>query len=221
MKVALAGLAALPLALFSNSVSADPPVLAPQTAIEVPGGPGHFDFLGFDPDLHRVLACHPGSKNFVVLDVKSNQVTTVDTGAVNGIAVDAADNKYFVAGPNKDIVAIDRTTLAKVADIPTDGPCDDVAYDSKNGMVYVCNDDGTIDWVVDPKTYKIVGTVTIAGAPEVLKYDDVTDKLYQNIKPTNQVQVIDPATNTVTATWSTEPVESPHGLAIDASIPVR
>ena len=210
-------LAALALAsALAPAAFADKPLLSAQTPIEVPGGPGHFDFIYVDQDLHRLLACHPGGKNLVVLDLKTKVVTTVDTGAVNGAGIDIPDNKYFTAGGNQDIVVVDRATLAKVADIPTTGPCDDVVYDSKSGMVYVCNDDGTQDWIINPKTNKIVGTVTIAGAPEVVKYDPRTDRLYQNIKPTNQVQVIDPVTNTVVATWSTAPATSPHGLALDS-----
>lgn len=216
MKSILAGLAIGSLALLSHPANAaDAPELASQTAITVPGGPGHFDFMNFDAALHRVLACHPGGKNLVVLDVNTSQVTTIDTGEVNGVGIDAPDNKYFTAGGNHDVVVIDRTSLQKVADIPTDGPCDDVVYNPKNGQVYVCNDDGTKDWVIDPKTNKITGSIAIAGAPEVMEYDAATDRIYQNIKPTDQVQVIDPATNAVVATWSTAPAHSPHGLALD------
>jgi hypothetical protein len=71
--------------------------------------------------------------------------------------------------------------------------------------------------VVDANTLKIVGSVTVAGAPEYVLYDSKTDKVYQNIKPTNQLQVIDPETKKVISTWQTEPETSPHGLAIDRS----
>jgi len=194
---------------------ADGPILTAQAPIPVPGV-GHFDFIQFDAEKHRLLACHPGAKQLDIVDVKTGQVTAIDTGDVNGVAVDAADNRYYTAGPGQDIVVIDRTTLAKVADIPTSGPCDDVLYEPKSGMVYVAHDDGTEDWVVDPKTNKITGSVAIAGAPEVMTYSVTSDRVYQNIKPTNQVQVIDPSTNTVVSTWSTVPAESPHGLAFNA-----
>jgi DNA-binding beta-propeller fold protein YncE len=49
-----------------------------------------------------------------------------------------------------------------------------------------------------------------------LNYDPASDKLYQNIVSTNSVVVIDPATNTVTATWSTLPATAPHGQVIDS-----
>lgn len=215
MKISMAIFAAASLTCFAFPVMADTAPLAPQAPVTVPGGPGHFDFMGFDAPMHRVLACHPGSKQLVVLDTKSNQITQIDTGEVNGCGIDEPDNKYFTAGGNQDVVVIDRATLQKVTDIPMPGKCDDVLYEPKNAMVYVDNDDGTLVWVIDPKTDKITTSITIAGAPEVLVYDPNTDKLYQNIKPADEIQVIDPATNTITATWPTAPVTSPHGLAID------
>ncbi len=151
-----------------------------------------------------------------MLDTKTNVVTNIDTGEVNGVGIDGPDNKYFTAGGGQTVAVIDRTTLKKVVDIPLTGPGDDVTYNPKNGMVYVCHDDGTEVWIIDPKTNKITGTVTVAGAPEVLLYDSVTDRLYQNIKPTDQIQVIDPSANAVVASWSTAPATSPHGLALDS-----
>jgi DNA-binding beta-propeller fold protein YncE len=217
MRSILAGSALAALVFTAVPVFADAPQpLVPLTPITVPGGPGHWDFMGFDPQMNRVLACHPGAKSLVVFDVKTMQVTPIATGVVNGVAIDVADNKYFTAGANQDVVVIDRATLQKTADIPTTGPCDDVVFDPKNGMVYVDHDDGTDVWVIDPKADKITGTVTVAGAPEVLVYDPATDLLYQNIKPTDQLQVIDPAKNTVIATWPTAPVTSPHGLDLDS-----
>jgi len=78
-----------------------------------------------------------------------------------------------------------------------------MVFELKRRMVYTDNDDGTTVWVIDAKAEKIAGTVSVAGPPEEVKYDPVTDRLYQNIKTTNSVQVIDPVSHTVTATWST------------------
>lgn len=214
MRHLLAALALAPLALLNLPVLAAGSLLKPQPPIIVPGGPAKFDFINYDSDLHRVLACHPGAKELVVLDTLTNDITKIDTGEVNGVAVDSSDNKYFTDGGNHDVVVIDRTTLKEVADVPVPGPADDVIYDTKNGLVYADHDDGSEVWVIDPKVDKITGTVTVAGSPEVLQYDSTTDKIYQNIKTTAQIQVIDPAANMVTATWPTDPAKNPHGLVI-------
>ena len=57
--------------------------------------------------------------------------------------------------------------------------------------------------------------MTIPTAPEKMEYDRTSDRIYQNIKSNNTVQVIDPATNKVEKTFDTAPAVGPHGLAID------
>ena len=207
--------AAAPAAAPTNPTAKPAPTFTGQTPIEIPGGAAHWDFMAADPDMHRILACHPGAKSLVVVDTNTNQ-TVINTGEVNGVAIDTAENQYFAAGGGQHVSIIDRATLKEVKEIPTTGPCDDVVYDPANGLVYVDHDDGTEVWIIDPKTQTIKGTVAVAGAPEVVVYDPATDKIYQNIKPTDQTQVIDPKTGAVTASWSTTPAHSPHGLAIDS-----
>ncbi|HET6383841.1 MAG TPA: YncE family protein, partial [Armatimonadota bacterium] len=181
------------------------------------GGRGGIDFMMMDPRMRRVIATHPGTKSLTVLDLRTHAMTEVPTGVVNGVAVDPFHNHLFAAGGDQKLVILNRRTLAIEAQVPLNGPADDVLFDPVNGMLYVDHDDGTEIWIVDPKTARVAGSITIAGAPEVMEYDAQTNRIYQNIKPMNSVQVINPATNSVETTWSTSPVTSPHGLAIDAA----
>lgn len=209
----LTGLAALP------APAAAKPLLTPQTPMVVPGGAGGWDWMLVDAPRHRLLASHPGTKTLAVLDLKTNALTQVPTGvAINGIAVDEADNKLFTAGSGEKVVVFDNTTLAKTGEVALTGPGDDIVLDPKTDTLYVCHDDGAEDWMIDAKTNALTGSVSIAGAPEYVAYDPTTDRLYQNIKPANVTQVINPATNTVEASWPTAPMTSPHGLAIDAKM---
>jgi len=199
-------------------LAADPPaLLTPQTPIVVPGGPGGFDWMLVDAPRHRLMASHPGKKTLVVLDLKTSALRQIPTGvAINGIAVDEADNKLFTAGSGQKVVVFDNTTLVKTAEIALTGPGDDIVMNTKSDMLYVCHDDGEEDWVINAKDNSLVGSVAIAGAPEFVAYDPGADRLYQNIKPANATQVINPATGKVEATWPTAPMTSPHGLAVDS-----
>ncbi len=200
----------------SHTAAADAPLLSPMTPIVVPGGPGGFDYMQIDSAKHRLYASHPGKTTLVVLDLKTNTVQQLPTGAkINGVAVDDADNKLFTAGGGGKLVVFDNTTLAKTAEITLSGPGDDIELDPKTDTLYVCHDDATEDWVFDAKTNALVGAVPVAGAPEYVMYDPGTDRLYQNIKPANVLQVINPATLKVEASWPTAPMTSPHGMAID------
>jgi len=193
------------------------PLLTANKPITLPGKAGGYDWMLVDAPLHRLYAAHKGAGTLVVLDLKTEKVIAMPAvGTAQGIAVDAADNKIFVGDDEeKQVVVVDRKTLAITARIPVTGPVDDIEFDPKNGMVYADHDDGTEVWVINGKTNAIVGKVTVSGAPEYIQYDPTSDRLYQNIKTTNQVQVINPKLQQVVATWNTTPVTSPHGLAID------
>lgn len=195
---------------------AGPPALVAKNQVVVPGGPGHFDWMTVDAPRHRLLAAHPGKGTLVIYDLKTGDLKQLDTdGEVNGEAVDEPDNKLFVAGGNQKVVVFDLKTLAKTGEVSLTGPADAIAFDPKNGTLYVDHDDGSEVWTVDAKTNKLTGAVAIAGAPEFVTYEPTTDRLYQNVKPANCTQVINPATNKVEATWPTAPMTSPHGLAVD------
>ncbi len=212
----LAACAAFLTGLAPLAARADAPLLVPGTPVTVPGGKGGFDFMAVDAKRHRLLATHPGKGTFVVYDLQAGTVQQLDTdGKVNGEAVDEADNKLFVGGGNMKVVVFDLTTLKKLDEITLTGPADCLTFDPKTDTLYADHDDGTEVWAINGQTDKIIKAVAVADAPEVVVYDAASDKVYQNIKPANEIQVIDPATNTIVATWPTAPMTSPHGLVAD------
>lgn len=201
------------ITLIALLTLAPAPLVMDQTvALPKAGG---FDAMTFDADNHRVLAAHSGAGTLAVLDTESGKVQEIETGSINGVAVSKKLDRYFVAGGNKELLAIDRKTLGIVGRVSLSGPADLVAVDTKRGQVVVCQDDGTEDWVFDGTTLASVGTIAIEEAPEFLEYDKNTDRIYQNIKSTDHLQVIDPEARKVVATWKTAPMKSPHGLALD------
>lgn len=191
--------------------------LAPLTmdkTVELPKT-GGFDAMAFDAANHRVLAAHSGANTLAILDTETGKAQEIETGSINGIAVSKKLNRYFVAGGNKELLAIDSQTLKIVGRATLAAPADLVAVDTKRGQVVVCEDDGTNDWVFDATTLAPVGAIKIEEAPEFLEYDKTTDRIYQNIKSTDHLQVIDPETRKVVASWNTAPMKSPHGLVLD------
>lgn len=206
------------LALLAMAAVQNAPLTA-QSPIVVPGAAGKFDFMNIDAANRRVFAAHPQTSTFAVVNLKNGKVKSVDTGvAVNGIDADSANRKVFAAGPGKTLVEFDAKGWHKVAELPLDGPGDSVLYDSKNSVVYVDNDDGTNLWVVDPSNLKVIDTITIKEAPEVMVLDQQRGKIFQNIKSTNSVQVIDTNSRKVVDEYSLGELNSPHGLAEDAEL---
>jgi DNA-binding beta-propeller fold protein YncE len=200
---------------FQTAADAPAPLVA-DTPLVVPGGAGHFDFMNVDAANRLVIASHPGKKSVVVVNLTTNEVKDIDAGAAcNGIGVDSKGGRVFAAGPGQTLVRFDSKTWTKTGTLALAGPGDCVQFDSKNGVVYVDNDDGTNLWVVDPDTLKIKATVTIKEAPEYMEFDRTRNRIFQAIKSTNSVQVIDASTYQVVSEWTIGEATSPHGLALD------
>jgi DNA-binding beta-propeller fold protein YncE len=195
--------------LSAKALSAQPPIV-------VPGGSGSFDFMNVDNKNRLAFACQPGKSALTVINLDSGDVKSVPLGAAcNGVSTDPAGKKLYAAGSGNTLVQIDMNTWSKTASLDLGGPGDSVVYDSKNGVVYVDNDDGTKLWVVDPATMKITSSIAIKEAPEVMALDTRRGKIFQNIKSTNTLQVIDIKSKAVVAEYTLGDLTSPHGLAED------
>ncbi|HET9377439.1 MAG TPA: YncE family protein [Chthoniobacterales bacterium] len=201
-----------------------PPLLLAETApltlgepIIVPGTKGRFDSLQIDEKSNRLLAAHTVNKTLDIISLPDGKlIKSVSTGSVQEAVVDVDHNRYYASiSAEKKLTIINRQTLEITGTVSLPGPADALAYNPKNGLVYVCHDDGEDVWVVDPGAQKIVTTIKIPTNPEFVVYDPITDKVFQNIKSRPVIIVIDPAPNSVAATWSTIPAESPHGLAVN------
>ena len=206
------------LCLATLRMNAAAPLVADQPIL-VPGAKGGFDFLEVDAAQRRLLASHASNGTLDVFDLDTGKlIKIVPTGKAQDVAVDGVAGKYYVGVSREQIVAVvDSKTLAKTGEIKIPGPSDAVVFDPKSRCLYVDNDDGTSVFVIDMKTEKITATITIPEAPEYVVYDAVGDRIFQNIKSSDQILVIDPASNTVKERWQTAPALKPHGLAFDAA----
>lgn len=171
--------------------------------------------MNVDTKNHRVLAAHTEAGYLTVYSYKTGKVTEVKTGAINGVQVNDKLGKIFVAGQDQMLTVVDQKTLKVGKSVKFNGPCDDIVLDTKRMNVYVCNDDGTLDWVVNARTMKKLGQVKVDEAPEFVLYEPSTDLIYQNIKSTDKLQVINPKTMKVVKEWGSGAMKKPHGLAIN------
>jgi len=208
--------AVLAACILQTAAPGATPPLIPGVPILIPESHGKFDFIEIDPQTSRLLATHTGNKTLDVFDSSSGLIKQCPTGASQGVAIDGGNGKYYVSvSAEHKLVAIDSKTLAETGETDLPGPADIVAFDPKNGLAYVCHDDGLEVWVVDVKASKIVATIAIPEHPEGILYDSQADRVYLNIKSASTLVVIDPAANKVVQTWPLAPAESPHGLALD------
>lgn len=196
------------------AVTQTAPLVAGQT-YKLPKD-GRFDYMQVDTKYNRVFASHPAAGTLAVLDLTTGKTQDIDTGAVNGVQIDDRLGKIFVGGGDSGVLlCLDRKTLAIERKVTLDGAGDDLAIDPGRQQIYMCHDEAKDLWVYNARDLSKLGTVAIAGAPEYIEYYAGTDRLYENIKPTNQLQVIDPKTMAVVESWDTGEEKGPHGLALD------
>lgn len=199
----------------TTALPAAEPLLVAEPPVKVPDSSGSFDFLKIDAARHRLLASHTGNNSLDVFDLADGKlVKHVPTGKAQDVAVDAEAGTYLVGVSKEQKVAVvDAAKLEVIREIKLDGPADAIVFNPKKHELYVGHDDGKDLWVIDARENKVVATIAIAEAPEVLIYDDASDRIFQNIKSDATVLAIDPASHQIKETWSTTPATGPHGLA--------
>lgn len=187
---------------------------APPVTVTPPGG---FDYVTVDSLHRRVYAAH-GAVLLIVNADTGAVAGTVRLGGVAGSAPNAATgNVYTGNGDAKALSEVDPVGMKEVARVAVDGPVDAIAYDAQLGRLYGDEDDGTRIFVIDSKTFKQIGTISVPGhKPEYLQINPTTHEIYQNIDSESEIAVIDANSMKVTRTIPTPEIQHNHPLQYDA-----
>jgi len=111
------------------------------------------------------------------------------------------------------MVIVDASTLEVTGSVATPADTDLIGFNPVTGTVYESNDTAGEVWAIDPVAQKIVETIKMPGSGvEDLAFDTDYKHLYQAVKGTNCIAVIDPSTNKVTASWRCAPDKGVHGI---------
>ncbi|HWB59591.1 MAG TPA: YncE family protein [Chthoniobacteraceae bacterium] len=205
------------LAAQAPAVQPPSPPLNAGDPVLLPGTQDKYDFIRFDAAGNRLLLGHEGNKSFDVFDVATKKLLkTIPDTTSQDAATDVKRGSYYVSGNDPGrMVIVDSAKLEVSGSVPVPSDTDLIAYDPNNGMAYECNDKAGEVWVIDPAAKKITDTIKVDGSGvEDLAFDSDYKHLYQAVKGTNTIAVIDPATNKVTAAWPCAPDKGPHGIAV-------
>lgn len=179
-------------------------------------GDGFWDLLAVDDSTGRVFLSH--STMVQVIDSKTGKLVGVvpDTKGVHGIALAGDLNKGFVTcGRDTTVAIFDLKTLAVLARVTVTGANPDaILYEPVFHRVFVFNGGSGNATVIDAKSNKIVGTVTLDGKPE-LGVSDKTGTVFVNLEDSSMVEVISAVSLKVQQKWPLKPGEEPTGIALD------
>ena len=99
-------------------------------------------------------------------------------------------------------------TLAKVG--PVNYP-DGIAYAPDAKRVFVSDEHGDADAVIDPATNSLVTTVPLGGGAGNTIYDPGSGHILVAVHEKNELVAIDPSTAKILARYPVTGIESPHG----------
>ena len=186
-----------------------------------------------NPSTNHVYVVNAGNDNVSVIDGATNKViATVPTGFTpNDVCVNPNTNRVYVVNwDNDNVSVIDGATNQVIATVPVGKNPRGVAVNPNTNRVYVANADNNNVSVIDGATNQVIATIKVGDIP----FDGVgfglftaafkvgklgvcvnpsTNRVYVTNADSNNVSVIDGATNKVIATV---PVgSSPLGVCVN------
>jgi len=110
---------------------------------------------------------------------------------------------------------VDLKTLAVIKKLPTEAKPDGSTYAEPFRKVYVSDERGKAEAIVNVDTDEVVKTLKFDGATGMPQYDPVKRKVYVNLQDENIFAVIDPATDEVVGRYPVGQCQGNHGMTLD------
>jgi DNA-binding beta-propeller fold protein YncE len=200
------------------AVEAAAPVLQTVADVPLPGPAVRFDYQGLDQAADRLYIAHMNADKLVVFDVKTRKVVANLQGfeRVHGvIAVPALGRVYATVTGRHHVAVVDSRTLAVVARVGEIVYPDGLAYAPDVQRVFVSDEHGAADVVIDAKTHQQLSVIPLGGEAGNTVYDSRARRILVAVHGKNELVSIDPVTAKIVARTPLPGVENPHGIALD------
>jgi DNA-binding beta-propeller fold protein YncE len=137
---------------------------------------------------------------------------------VHGVlAVPEIGRVYASVTGERQVTAVDMTTLKTIA---TSGPVtypDGIAYSPATKRVFVSDEHGGVDAVIDTGSNKLLTSISLGGGAGNTVYDSGSGHIFVAVHGVNELVAIDPAAMKIIGRYSLPGVKNPHGIALDVA----
>ncbi len=194
------------------------PVLLTVAEVPLPGPAVRFDYQALDQDTDRLYIAHMNADTLVVFDVKARRVVADLEGfeRVHGvIAVPAKGRVYATVTGRHHVAVVDSKTLAVLARVGDIVYPDGLAYAPGVERVFVSDEHGAADVVIDAKANRQLTSIPLGGEAGNTVYDSGARRILVAVHGKNELVSIDPATAQIVARTPLPGVADPHGIALD------
>src|SRR5436305_12070927 len=186
--------------------------------IALPGPANRFDYQSVDPASGRIYMNHMNAGRTIVFDADHGNVAAeiVDVPRATGVwAVPSHHQVYVSAAGNHEVAIIDDRTLKITSRVGGIRFPDGIAYAYGADKVFVSDESGEADVVIDPKTARKRSTINLGGEAGNTHYDSVSHCILVAVQTRNQLVAIDPLRERVVERYNLPGADSPHGFTLD------
>jgi len=209
------------LGCTKSAVPSENPKSAPLKKVAdvpLPGPAVRFDYQSLDASHGRLYIAHMNADQLVVFDTKRREVVATLDGFpnVHGVwAVPDLGRVYASATGEHKVAVVEMQTLKTIAKTgPVKYP-DGIAYAPGAKRVFVSDEQGDADAVIDATTNSLVTTIPLGGGAGNTVYDPGSGHILVAVHEKNELVAIDPATSKIIGRYAVTGIESPHGIALD------
>ena len=184
----------------------------------LPGPANRFDYQSIDSSSRRLYMNHMNAGRTIVFDLDVGRVVAEikDVPRATGIwAVPQHHAIYISAAGAHEVAIIDDQTLAITGRIGGIRFPDGIAYATDVDKVFVSDESGGADIVIDAKTGARRSTIDLGGEAGNTHYDPVSRCILVAVQTKNELVAIDPATERIVGRYELPGSDHPHGFAID------
>lgn len=188
--------------------------------IPLPDSASRLDYASIDPDRHMLFIAHLGASRVIAFNLTSQQIAAdiPDVASVHGlIAVPQLQRVYASATGNNQVAVIDENSLRVTAQTAGGDYPDGLAYAPDNNKVFVSDENGGTDTVIDAQTNQRVGTIQIGGEVGNTQYDAGSHRILVAAQSKNQLVMIDPSSDAIVQRVDLPGCSEPHGVYLDST----
>ena len=206
-----------PAGAAREPVVAQPVPLRIVADISLPGPAKRFDYQSFDSTSNRLYISHMRGDRLDVFDTKAGRVLASREGfpGATGVWTVPDLQKVYVSVSDRHLVAVvNARTLETIAWVSGASFPDGIAYAPDERQLFVSDEHGSAELVIDGITNARVGLVPLGGEAGNTRYDRISHCVLVAVQTKNEIAAIDPRTRRIIAHYPLA-CEHPHGFLID------
>src|SRR5882762_2789164 len=164
--------------------------------VPLPGGAVRFDYQSLDASHDRLYIAHMNADQLVVFDTKKREVVANLDGfsRVHGVwAVPELGKVYASVTGEHKVAAVDMKTLQTLSRVGPINYPDGIAYAPGPQRIFVSDEHGDVDAVIDTKTNSLVASIPLGGGAGNTVYDSGSGHILVAVHQKNELVAIDPA----------------------------